>query len=60
LAQGGDVAPIPGTRKVSRLEENMASLEIVLSADDLAELNEAAPVGVTSGERYPDMSTVNA
>ena len=60
LAQGDDVAPIPGTRKVSRLEENMASLEIVLSADDLAELNEAAPVGVTSGERYPDMSTVNA
>ena len=38
MAQGNDVVPIPGTRKVSRLEENIASLDISLSANDLAEL----------------------
>ena len=59
MAQGIDVVPIPGTRKVSRLEENIASLDIALSADDLAQLNEVAPIGITIGERYPDMSTVN-
>ena len=59
MAQGKDVVPIPGTRKVSRLEENIASLDISLSADDLSQLNEVAPIGITIGERYPDMSTVN-
>lgn len=59
LAQGADIVPIPGTRKISRLEENLASLEIHLSAADLAALNTAAPIGATAGDRYPDMSTVN-
>ena len=59
LAQGIDIVPIPGTRKISRLEENLASLDITLSAADLAALNAAAPIGVTAGDRYPDMSTVN-
>ena len=60
LAQGDDIVPIPGTRKVSRLEENLAALDITLSDTELAALNSAAPIGVTSGERYPDMSSVNA
>jgi aryl-alcohol dehydrogenase-like predicted oxidoreductase len=59
LAQGDDVVPIPGTRKVSRLEENLASLEIQLSESDLNALNEIAPIGVTAGDRYADMSSVN-
>jgi len=59
LAQGEDVVPIPGTRKISRLEENLASLDITLSAADMQALNDAAPIGIAQGERYPDMSTVN-
>jgi len=59
LAQGLDVVPIPGTRKVSRLEENLAALDIELTSEDLARLNDAAPIGGTKGDRYPDMSTVN-
>jgi aryl-alcohol dehydrogenase-like predicted oxidoreductase len=59
LAQGNDVVPIPGTRKISRLEENLGSLEITLTEREIRELDEVAPVGVAHGERYPDMSTVN-
>jgi aryl-alcohol dehydrogenase-like predicted oxidoreductase len=60
LAQGEDVVPIPGTKRVTYLEENTASAEIALSAADLQRLDEVAPVGVTAGDRYPDMSPVNA
>ena len=60
LAQGNDIVPIPGTRSIQRLEENCGSLNIELSPDDLARLNEMAPSGATAGDRYPDMSTVNA
>ncbi len=59
LAQGEDIVPIPGTRKVSRLEENLASLDFELTASDRERLNEAAPIGATAGDRYADMSTVN-
>jgi aryl-alcohol dehydrogenase-like predicted oxidoreductase len=58
LAQGEDVAPIPGTRKRSRLEENLGALDVTLTPDDLARLDELAPVGAASGDRYPDMSSV--
>ncbi len=60
LAQGNNVAPIPGTRKISRLEENLTSLEIELSDADFTALDKVAPIGITSGERYPDMTSVNA
>ncbi len=60
LAQGNDIVPIPGTRSIQRLEENCGSLNIELTPDDLARLNEMAPIGATAGDRYPDMSTVNA
>jgi aryl-alcohol dehydrogenase-like predicted oxidoreductase len=59
LAQGDDVVPIPGTTKASHLEQNLAALEIELTSDDLAQIDEAFPPGATHGERYPDMSTVN-
>jgi aryl-alcohol dehydrogenase-like predicted oxidoreductase len=59
LHQGDDVAPIPGTKKRSRLEENLGALDVELSVGDLARLDELAPVGVAAGDRYPDMSSVN-
>ncbi|HET7555698.1 MAG TPA: aldo/keto reductase [Gaiellaceae bacterium] len=59
LAQGGDVVPIPGTTRVGHLEENAASLQVELTADDLAELESVFPSGAAAGDRYADMSTVN-
>jgi aryl-alcohol dehydrogenase-like predicted oxidoreductase len=61
LAQGDDIVPIPGTKRVSYLEENMAASDLLLTADDLASIDELAPKGVASGNRYPDehMARVN-
>jgi aryl-alcohol dehydrogenase-like predicted oxidoreductase len=59
LHQGDDVVPIPGTKRRSYLEENVAAAEIELTDAELARIDEAAPVGAAAGERYPDMSTVN-
>jgi len=58
LAQGDDIVPIPGTKRVRYLEENAAALEIELTGDDLQRIDDAFPKGVTAGDRYPDMSTV--
>lgn len=56
LAKGDDIAPIPGTKRMGYLEENVAADDVVLSADQVAQLDRiAAP----QGDRYPDMSTVN-
>ena len=59
LHQGRDVVPIPGTKRRAYLEENVAATEITLSEEDLRVLDDAAPVGATAGDRYPDMSGVN-
>ena len=59
MHQGQDVVPIPGTKRRSYLEQNVEAEEIELSAEDLARIDEAAPVGVAAGDRYPDMSAVN-
>ena len=59
VAQGDDVVSIPGTRNVTRLEENLASLEIELTESDLSALYQIAPIGATAGDRYADMSSVN-
>jgi aryl-alcohol dehydrogenase-like predicted oxidoreductase len=59
LRQGEDVVPIPGTKRRRYLEENVDAAEIELSEEDLRRLDEAAPVGATAGDRYPDMSGVN-
>ena len=60
LAQGEDVVPIPGTKRVSYLEENVGAAAVELSAEDLADLTDAVPVDAVIGERYPDMSTIDA
>jgi aryl-alcohol dehydrogenase-like predicted oxidoreductase len=59
LSRGDDVVPIPGTKRVKYLEQNVAAADVTLSADDLARLDAAFPVGAAQGTRYPDMSTVN-
>ena len=59
LAQGDDVVPIPGTKRRSRLEENVGALDVALSEDDLARLDELTPVGVAAGDRYPDMGSID-
>ena len=57
LAQGDDVVPIPGTKRVAYLEENVAAAAVDLTAEDLAALDDAVPAPV--GERYPDMSSID-
>jgi len=61
LAQGDDVVPSPGTKRVKYLEENVGALQVSLSADELAQLDEIAPKGVAAGTRYPAamMGSVN-
>jgi aryl-alcohol dehydrogenase-like predicted oxidoreductase len=53
------IVPIPGTKRVRYLEENVAAADIELTDEDLRRLDEAAPVGGTAGDRYPDMSSVH-
>ena len=59
LARGNDVVPIPGTKRRGYLEQNAAASEIELDVDDLAQLDEAFPPGVTAGDRYADMSPID-
>ena len=59
LSRGEDVVPIPGTKRVSYLEENATAAEVSLTIEDLVRIDEVAPVGITAGDRYPDMSPVN-
>lgn len=59
IAQGEDVVPIPGTRKVSRLEENAGGLDVKLMPADLKRLDQVFPKDAAMGQRYPDMSMVN-
>ncbi len=59
LHQSDDIVPIPGTKRRSYLEENAAASDVELTEDDLARIDEAAPAGVTAGERYPDMSSID-
>ena len=61
LAQGSDIAPIPGTKRRKYLEENVGALEISITPEDLARIDEIAPKGVAAGTRYPEagMAAVN-
>ena len=61
LAQGDDMVPIPGTKRRSYLEENVAATDVSLSADDLAAIDEIFPAGAVAGLRYPEamMKSVN-
>lgn len=60
LAQGDDVVPIPGTKRVKYLEENAGALDVDLTADDLAALDAAVPRDAVVGARYGDMSSIDA
>jgi aryl-alcohol dehydrogenase-like predicted oxidoreductase len=60
LAQGDDIAPIPGTKRVKYLEENVAATDVELSAEDLQALEQAVPRDAVAGDRYGDMSSVDA
>jgi aryl-alcohol dehydrogenase-like predicted oxidoreductase len=61
LAQGDDVVPIPGTKHVKYLDENIAALDVRLTDDELRRLDEILPPGAAAGERYHErgMATVN-
>ena len=59
LARGDDIVPIPGTKHVAFLEENVAAARITLSAEEIGQLDDMMPVGAASGTRYGDMSTVH-
>ncbi|MBF8295378.1 MAG: aldo/keto reductase [Bacteroidetes bacterium] len=52
LAQGTDVIPIPGTKKVQYLRENVQAVSVQLTPDDIQRISDALPRGVASGERY--------
>jgi aryl-alcohol dehydrogenase-like predicted oxidoreductase len=60
LTQGNDIVPIPGTRRIVHLEENLRAGDVALTADDLAAIERAAPLGVAAGDRYapPGMQAV--
>jgi aryl-alcohol dehydrogenase-like predicted oxidoreductase len=61
LAQGGDILPIPGTKRRKYLEENAGALQVKLTTEDLRRINEVAPLGAAVGGRYPQaaMAMVN-
>ncbi|MEA2647240.1 MAG: hypothetical protein QOE92_2323 [Chloroflexota bacterium] len=58
LAQGDDVAPIPGTKRRKYLEENVAAVDVRLEPADLERIEEVAPRGAAAGDRYADMRMV--
>jgi aryl-alcohol dehydrogenase-like predicted oxidoreductase len=53
LAQGNDIFPIPGTKRINYLEQNVGAVAVKLSPSDLAKLNQISPHGVAAGNRYP-------
>jgi len=59
LSRGDDVVPIPGTKRRSYLEQNVAADDIVLTEEELGRLDEILPPGATAGARYGDMSSVD-
>lgn len=61
LAQDKNIVPIPGTKRRKYLEENVAAMDVKLTADDLRRIEEIFPAGVAAGERYPEhmMKIVN-
>ncbi len=61
LAQGNDIVPIPGTKRRTYLEQNLGALDVSLTPEELARIEEIAPKGVAAGMRYPEamMSSIN-
>ncbi len=54
LAQGPDIVPIPGTKRVERVDENLGALDVALSPDDVTKLSAALPPGAAAGTRYAE------
>lgn len=54
LAQGQDLVPIPGTKRIKYLEENLGALDVTLDAADLARIDAVFPSGAAAGTRYPE------
>jgi aryl-alcohol dehydrogenase-like predicted oxidoreductase len=54
LAQGEDIVPIPGTKRIKYLEENLGALDVKLTDEDLAQIKEISPRGAVAGPRYPE------
>jgi len=52
LAQGDDIVPIPGTKRVKYLEENVGALDVKLTSDDLTQIEKVLPKGAFAGQRY--------
>ena len=59
LSRGDDIVPIPGTKRRRYLEENAEAVDVELSEEELERIEQAFPKGAASGERYPDMSTID-
>jgi aryl-alcohol dehydrogenase-like predicted oxidoreductase len=59
LHRGDDIVPIPGSKSIAHLEENAAAVNVELSPEELARIDEIAPKGVAAGDRYPNMAMVN-
>lgn len=61
LGQGGDIVPIPGTKRMRYLEENAGALQVRLTPEDLARLDKTFPLGAAAGMRYPEagMKVIN-
>ncbi len=59
LAQGHDIVPIPGTKRVKYLEDNAGAMHVRLSGAELAQLDAVFPVGAALGDRYPNMSSID-
>jgi aryl-alcohol dehydrogenase-like predicted oxidoreductase len=61
LAQGDDIVPIPGTKRIRYLDDNIGALEVKLSDEDLRRLDAILPRGAAAGQRYPahSMAAVN-
>jgi aryl-alcohol dehydrogenase-like predicted oxidoreductase len=54
LARGEDIVPIPGTKRIERLKENLGALTVTLSEAELAQISDAIPAGAAAGLRYPE------
>jgi aryl-alcohol dehydrogenase-like predicted oxidoreductase len=56
LAQGNDIVPIPGTKRINYLDDNLGALNIDLTGNDLAEIDAILPAGIAAGSRYSDLA----
>ncbi|HOA75802.1 MAG TPA: aldo/keto reductase [Phycisphaerae bacterium] len=54
LAQGDDIVPIPGTKRIKYLDENLGAVNVRLTSDDLARIEAILPAGIAAGDRYPE------